>query len=119
MGRGHADSHDQRLRDRRCRGGGPPYGSGRLSHEAVEPDVLSARVDALLARRPSVPAAGAESPGGLLGRSPSMRAVFEIIARVGPTDATVLVTARPAPARSSWPERFTSCRTGEMDRSWR
>ena len=58
----------------------------------VEPDVLSARVDALLARRPSVPAAGAEPPGGLLGRSPSMRTVFEIIERVAPTDATVLVT---------------------------
>ncbi len=58
----------------------------------VEPDVLSARVEALLERRPSVPSDGAEPPGGLLGRSPSMRAVFEIIARVAPTDATVLVT---------------------------
>ena len=58
----------------------------------VEPDVLSARVDALLARRPSVPSAGAEPPGGLLGRSPSMRTVFEIITRVAPTEATVLVT---------------------------
>ena len=58
----------------------------------VEPDVLSARVEALLERRPSVPSAGAEPPGGLLGRSPSMRAVFEIIARGAPTDATVLVT---------------------------
>ncbi len=58
----------------------------------VEPDVLSARVEALLARRPSVPSAGAEPPGGLLGRSPSMRRVFELIERVAPTDATVLVT---------------------------
>ena len=58
----------------------------------VEPDVLSARVEGLLARRPSVPSAGAEPPGGLLGRSPSMLAVLEIITRVAPTDATVLVT---------------------------
>ena len=58
----------------------------------VEPDVLSARVDALLARRPSVPSAGAEPPGGLLGRSPSMRTILEIITRVAPTEATVLVT---------------------------
>ena len=58
----------------------------------VEPDVLSARVDALLARRPSVPSAGAEPPGGLLGRSPSMRTILEIITRVARTEATVLVT---------------------------
>jgi len=58
----------------------------------VEPDVLSSRVEALLERRPSAPSAGAEPPGGLSGRSPSMLTVFEIIARVAPTDATVLVT---------------------------
>ena len=48
----------------------------------VEPDVLSARVEALLTRRPSVPDPGAEPPGGLLGRSAAMRAVLEVIARV-------------------------------------
>jgi two-component system response regulator HydG len=58
----------------------------------VEPDVLSARVEALLARRPSIPSAGAEPPGGLLGRSPAMRAVFDLIQRVAPTNDTVLVT---------------------------
>ncbi len=58
----------------------------------VEPDVLSARVEALLERRPSVRSDGADPPGGLLGRSQSMRAVFEIIGRVATTDATVLVT---------------------------
>ena len=58
----------------------------------VEPDVLSARVESLLERRPSVPPPGAEPPGGMLGRSPSMRNVFDLIARVAPTDATVLVT---------------------------
>ena len=58
----------------------------------VEPDVLSARVEALLERRPSVPSDGAEPPGGLLGRSASMRAVFKIIGLAAPTDATVLVT---------------------------
>jgi two-component system response regulator HydG len=57
----------------------------------VEPDVLSARVDALLSRRP--PANGdAPAPGGILGRSPGIRSVLEVVARVAPTEATVLVT---------------------------
>ena len=58
----------------------------------VEPDVLSARVESLLARRPSLPLAGEEPPGGLLGRSPAIRTVIEIIERVASTDTTVLVT---------------------------
>lgn len=58
----------------------------------VEPDVLSARVEALLERRPSGQGEGSSAPGGLLGRSPGIRAVLEVIGRVAPTDATVLVT---------------------------
>ena len=90
----------------------------------VEPDVLSARVEALLERRPSVPSDGAEPPGGLLGRSPSMRTVFEIIARVAPTDATVLVTGEtgtgkelvgPSDPPAVGPGRWTLC-GGELRR---
>lgn len=58
----------------------------------VEPDVLSARVEALLTRRPRLPVDGDEPPGGLLGRSPAMRALLEVVERVAPTEATVLVT---------------------------
>ncbi len=58
----------------------------------VEPDVLSARVDALLSRRPQLPTSTERPPGGLIGRSPAIRAVLEVIERVAPTDATVLVT---------------------------
>jgi len=55
----------------------------------VEPDVLSARVESLLSRRPTL----SEPPSsGLLGRSASIRSVLEIVGRVAPTDATVLVT---------------------------
>ena len=57
----------------------------------VEPDVLSARVDALLSRRPA-PSSFDARPGGLLGRSSAIRSVLEIVERVAPTDATVLVT---------------------------
>ena len=57
----------------------------------VEPDVLSARVEMLLARRPTLDAPEAR-PGGIIGRSGSIRSVLEIVERVAPTDATVLVT---------------------------
>ncbi len=57
----------------------------------VEPDVLSARVESLLSRRPTLSPDGAP-PGGLLGRSPAVRSVLEIVERVAPTEATVLVT---------------------------
>ena len=57
----------------------------------VEPDVLSARVESLLSRRPT-PSSSGDPPGGLLGRSAAIRSVLELIERVAPTDATVLVT---------------------------
>lgn len=56
----------------------------------VEPEVLFARVAELLDRRPDLTSTDA-SNHGLVGRSPAMRAVAESIARVGPTDATVLI----------------------------
>ena len=56
----------------------------------VEPSVLSARVSELLERRP-VADGGEESPGGIIGRSPAIRGVFEAIEQVAGTDATVLI----------------------------
>ena len=57
----------------------------------VEPAVLSARVEALLARRPTLE--GPETrPGGIIGRSGAIRSVLEVVERVAPTDATVLIT---------------------------
>lgn len=58
----------------------------------VEPDVLSARVESLLSRRPTLDLAGQEPHARLLGRSPGIRTVLEVIGRVAPTEATVLVT---------------------------
>ena len=57
----------------------------------VEPETLSERVRALLERRPrqSVPNA---NPGGLVGHSAAMLALYEKIRRVAPTETTVLVT---------------------------
>ncbi len=57
----------------------------------VEPAVLSDRVATLLERRPTAQLASARIPGGMVGRSPAMRMVFEAIRLVAPTDATVLV----------------------------
>ncbi len=56
----------------------------------VEPSVLSARVSDLLERRP-VADGGADSPGGIIGRSPAIKGVFDAIERVAGTDATVLI----------------------------
>lgn len=58
----------------------------------VEPDVLSARVDSLLTRRPRPMSSDEVPPGGLVGRSPAIRSVLEVVERVAPTDATVLIT---------------------------
>ncbi len=56
----------------------------------VEPDVLSARVEALISRRPMSTKTGDE-PGSIIGRSSAIRSVLEVVERVAPTDATVLV----------------------------
>lgn len=57
----------------------------------VEPDVLSARVESLLSRRPKLPEPNGESHG-VVGRSPAIREVLDMVARVAPTEATVLIT---------------------------
>jgi DNA-binding NtrC family response regulator len=57
----------------------------------VEPDVLSARVADLLARRPLLEAA-APNHGGMIGRSAPMREVLASIRRVADGDTTVLIT---------------------------
>ncbi len=58
----------------------------------VDPDVLSARVAELLERRPTADRVDASIMSGLVGRSASMRAAFQAIRRVGPTETTVLIT---------------------------
>lgn len=57
----------------------------------VDPDVLSARVGALLERRPSIDTQE-PNPGGMVGRSAELREVLAAIRRVAPAEATVLVT---------------------------
>ncbi|MEO7520334.1 MAG: response regulator, partial [Gemmatimonas sp.] len=51
----------------------------------VEPDVLSARVAELLARRP-LPESAPANPGGMVGRSPAMRESLASIRRVAGSD---------------------------------
>jgi DNA-binding NtrC family response regulator len=57
----------------------------------VEPEVLSARVADLLARRP-LPDAAPANPAGMIGRSPAMRETIAAIRRVAAGDTTVLIT---------------------------
>ncbi len=57
----------------------------------VDPDVLSAKVDELLDRRP-VPVSKAGALAGIVGRSAPMREIFSQIMRVAPSDTTVFVT---------------------------
>ena len=58
----------------------------------VEPDLLSARIGELLERRPNVAADPAAARGGMVGRSPAMLALFAALAKVAPTESTVLIT---------------------------
>ena len=79
----------------------------------VEPDVLSARVEALLARRPSSANGDAPPAGGLLGRSPGIRAILDVVERVAPTDATVLVSGETGTGK----ERVARALHDRSDRS--
>lgn len=56
----------------------------------VEPSVLSARVAALLERRP-VPGSDDDNPAGLVGRSDVMASIVQRIRQVAPTETTVLI----------------------------
>jgi DNA-binding NtrC family response regulator len=58
----------------------------------VEPEVLLERVAALIQRRPDATDGADENPGGIVGRSEAMKRVHEEIAKVAPTEATVLVS---------------------------
>ena len=58
----------------------------------VEPELLAARLGELLARRPNAGPDSAAAHGGMVGRSPPMLAVFDALAKVAPTDTTVLIT---------------------------
>ena len=55
----------------------------------VDPELLSARVRELLARRPL---AHGPAPGGLVGAASGLSEVVEAVRRVAPSEATVLVT---------------------------
>jgi len=57
----------------------------------VEPDVLSGKVAELLERRPCLRTSGSFGLGGLVGRTPSMRELFQDIRKVAPSDTTVLI----------------------------
>jgi len=56
----------------------------------VEPEVLSARIADLLARRP-LPESAPANPAGMVGRSPAMRETIAAIRRVAAGDTTVLI----------------------------
>ena len=58
----------------------------------IDPDVLSARVAELLARRPSAGRAAEGAVPGMVGHSAPIRVVFEAIRQVAPTDAVALIT---------------------------
>jgi DNA-binding NtrC family response regulator len=58
----------------------------------VDPDVLSHRVADLLERRPGAELTESTRFGEMIGHSAVMRKVFELLRRVAPTEATVLVT---------------------------
>lgn len=66
-------------------------GADDFLSKPVEPDLLSARVSELLERRP-LSAQVEGNPIGMVGRSAVMRALFERMRRVAPTEATVLIT---------------------------
>ena len=56
----------------------------------VDPGLLSAKVAEVLERRP-LPHRTSGAPGGIVGESPAMLAVFEAIGQVAPTETTVLI----------------------------
>ncbi len=64
-----------------------------MQHEE-EVSALRGRVDA---------AAGF---GDLIGKDPKMQVVYKLIEDVAPSDATVLIQGRAAPARNWWPGPF-------------
>jgi DNA-binding NtrC family response regulator len=57
----------------------------------VEPDVLTGKVADLLERRPSLREGRPLAQGELVGRAPAMEALFQAIADVAPSEATVLI----------------------------
>jgi two-component system response regulator HydG len=66
-------------------------GADDYLQKPFEPDALLARVDELLTRHPPADAPPV-ADHGIVGRSTAIQEVIEAIARVGPTDATTLIT---------------------------
>jgi len=75
---------------------------------------MAARVERILSRRAQGQAVAGGRPrqdqasvvGGMVGKSAAMRKVFGMIAKVAPTDSTVLIWGNQVPARSSLHVRF-------------
>jgi len=58
----------------------------------------------------------AEGRPTLIAEAPSMRPVLELIERIGPSDANVMITGRTAPEREWWRRRCTRYRAGRRSR---
>ena len=65
-----------------------------------------------------IPAPHAREPDDpIVGDSDVLRNVMLRVDQVASTDATVLLSARPAPARNCWPTPFTGAAREPSDRS--
>lgn len=54
----------------------------------------------------------------VLGRSPAMRAVLDLVDRIAATKTTVLITGRAAPEKSAWRAPSTTGRIAARGHSW-
>ena len=66
-------------------------GADHFLRKPVDPDLLAAKVAELLERRPAEHRLLEGTFEGMIGHSRAMRAVFEAIERVAPTETTVLI----------------------------
>jgi two-component system, NtrC family, response regulator PilR len=91
-----------------------------------EPDELNHRIDKALAsgalrrENENLRAQLRERYGlpGLIAHSPAMHAVLDLVERVAPTDATVLIQGESGRARRSSPRPCTTRARGRRIRSW-
>jgi two-component system response regulator HydG len=67
-------------------------GADHFLSKPIDPDILSAKVSELLERRPTERRIKEGALAGIVGHSAAMRALFESVRQVAPTDTTVLIT---------------------------